>query len=59
MTNPDLMMIAVANFNREYTRHGTTKPKWKKLKNVTPSDEQKFVQLEFNFEENKEDYDKR
>ena len=36
MTKPDLMMISVANFNNEYTRHGTAKPKWKKLKNVTP-----------------------
>ena len=37
MTKPDLMFKwAVANSNNEYTRHGTAKPKWKKLKNVTP-----------------------
>ena len=48
MTKPDLMFKwAVANSNNEYTRHGTAKPKWKKLKNITPTKEEAEKSLEY------------
>ena len=62
MNNPlDNQLYEVAQLlkiNAALEPNGITK--WKKLKNVTAAatKKKKFVQLEFNFEDNKEDHDR-
>ena len=51
MTNPDILMLAIINCNNNY--RDKTPIVLQKLKNVTPP-KKKFVQLEFNFEEEHE-----